>query len=152
VKTYNLQFTSNEDLKIFITTNRIDVEKNVLVQIFLGVIDESLALNISKNIKTLIPTSHILGTTTTGEIVDGKMCEKSIIISFTFFEKTILKSNIYDSSDVNIEDMMSELITTNTKALIIFSDGLKSNGESLISKISEIKKDLIIAGGRAVDN
>ena len=152
MKTYNLQFTSNEDLKIFITTNRIDVEKNVLVQIFLGVIDESLALNISKNIKTLIPTSHILGTTTTGEIVDGKMCEQSIIISFTLFEKTILKSNIFHSSDVNIEDMMSELITTNTKALIIFSDGLKSNGESLISKISEIKKDLIIAGGRAGDN
>ena len=152
MKTFNLQFSTLVNLQSFISKNKLENSNNALVQIFLGSDDKNIALNIATCIKNHIPLAQILGTTTAGEIKDGKMFENSIVISFTLFEKTILKSNAYNSSDADTQKMISELITDNTKALIIFSDGLKSNGEKLLTQIAEAKNDLIIAGGRAADN
>jgi signal transduction histidine kinase/CheY-like chemotaxis protein len=152
MKTYHLKFSTINNLNSFIIENKIDASVSILVQIFLGNTDELVALNIAASIKKSIPFAHILGTTTAGEILEGKMFDNSIIISFTLFEKTALLSNTYGSSDDDTEKMMSELIMDNTKAIIIFTDGLKSNGEDILSKISAKRKDLIIAGGRAADN
>ena len=152
MKTFNLTFSSIKNLKNFIFENKINDASSVLVQIFLGTTDENVALNISKDIKTFIPSSCILGTTTSGEIINGNMYENSIIITFTLFNKTTLKSNIYMTSNLNIENMLKELVHDNTKAMILFSDGLKSDGEDILTQISKIKKNLIIAGGRAGDN
>ncbi len=152
ITTYNLKFSNIENLHSFIADNKINDAQNVLVQIFLGIVDESIALEIAKNIKSIVPFSHILGTTTSGEIIDGKMCDNTIVITFTLFEKTILKSDIYATSNNDIQKLIIDLVSKDTKAMILFSDGLKSNGEDIIDKISDIKKDLIIAGGRAGDN
>ncbi|MEA3353260.1 MAG: PAS domain-containing protein, partial [Campylobacterota bacterium] len=137
-----------------ISSNGIDNSKNVLIQIFSGIVDESFLLNLSKYINQLVPFSHILGTTTSGEIFEGSMYDEQIIISFSVFENTIVNSKICEikNNEINIENIIDSLVNNSTKALIVFSDGLKSNGEELIKKISTLKPDIIVAGGRAGDN
>ncbi|MEA3289286.1 MAG: PAS domain-containing protein [Campylobacterota bacterium] len=154
MKTYNLNYTDVSQLKEFIEQNKIKKSKNILIQIFSGKIDEDILSKISNNLKSILPSSNIIGTTTAGEIYKGKMYDESIIISFSVFDDTIVRSGIYEieNENLNVKKAIDELVFDDTKVLIIFSDGLLSNGEEIIKNISKIKPDLIIAGGRAGDN
>ena len=154
MKTYNLKYTDNFQLDDFIISNGIDKYSNILIQIFSGCLNEELLLSISQNIKMHLPESEILGTTTAGEIYEGKMYDEQIIISFSVFSNTSLRSNIYKIEDenINFDTVIEDLVTEDTKVLIVFSDGLQSNGEDIIKEISLLKPELTVAGGRAGDN
>ncbi|MEA3289358.1 MAG: PAS domain-containing protein [Campylobacterota bacterium] len=153
MKTHNLKYTDDKELNNFVSSNGIDNSRNILIQIFSGVVDEDILWNLSKYINELLPSSHIIGTTTSGEIFEGSMCDEQIIISFSVFDNTIVNSAICElETKINIENILDSLITDDTKALIVFSDGLKSNGEEVIKEISRLKPDIIVSGGRAGDN
>ncbi len=154
MQSYNLIYKNNKNLEEFIKTNNIDKSNTILVQIFSGILEDKILINISQNIKKLLPSSKILGTTTAGEVYNGKMYDEQIVISFSIFNCTSLKSNIYELKDNKdcVKYILDDLVTDDTKAMIIFSDGLLSNGEEIINEITQINPDLIIAGGRAGDN
>ena len=152
MQTLNIQFTNENNLIDFINTNNIKSYKNILIQIFSGIVDENKTLEISSLLKKEIPNANIIGTTTAGEILADTMYEETIVISFSIFENTIVKSKLFDlEKDFTIDDVNSSLIQENTKALIIFSDGLKSNAEELLNKLTVINPNILIAGGRAGD-
>jgi len=152
VQTLNITFHNNKDLISFIENNKICSKKNILIQLFSGVIDEDKVLNITTLLKEKLPQANIIGSTTAGEIVDGKMYEGTILISFSIFNSTKIKSKLFKFEDkFNVNHVIDSLIVENTKALIIFSDGLKSNAENLLKSITALNPDLIIAGGRAAD-
>ena len=153
MKSFNTQFESVKSLEQFVKSNEIINFKNILIQIFTGIIDEKHSLLVSSTLKKLLPQANILGTTTSGEIYKSKIHNKTTLISISVFEKTIVKSKLYKlDGSFRINDIKKDLITKNTKALIIFSDGMKSDAERLLKKISPLKPDMIIAGGRAGDN
>ena len=153
MKSYNTQYKDFADLKEFISSNSINENVNLLVQIFSGVIDDTIILNISSEIKSILPNANIIGTTTSGEILSGEICQNTITISFSIFEKTSIKSGFYElNENFNVQNIVDELISKNTKVLIIFSDGLKSNAETLLKDIYSLNPEIIIAGGRAGDN
>ena len=153
MQSFNTQFKDKKSLKDFISSNSINKSKNILVQIFSGVIDEKKSLDLSSTIKELLPDANIIGTTTSGEICLGKVYDNSVTISFSIFESTVVKSNFYNLDDnFKLSDVVNDLITDDTKVLIIFSDGLKSNAEKLLKDIYTLKQEAIIAGGRAGDN
>ena len=152
MKLFNIKFSTNSELNDFIFANDIHCSQNILVQVFSGIYEENKLLDITAYIKTILPNSNIIGTTTAGEIVEGKMDEEKIIISFSIFETTKIKSKLFQfDSDFNIDDISKELIFDDTKVLIIFSDGLTSNAEKLLKQITSLEQNLIIAGGRAGD-
>jgi diguanylate cyclase (GGDEF)-like protein/PAS domain S-box-containing protein len=153
MKTFNIQFSNNTQLLKSIDKSNILNSKNILIQIFSGILDEKRVLNISALLQTKIPYAKIIGTSTAGEILNGSMYEKSILISITTFKSTTLKSKLFSfEKEFNIEDIHSDLISENTKALIVFSDGLKSNAEEFLKSLTAITPNIIIAGGRAGDN
>lgn len=153
MKSFNIQFENEEALKKFVESKKIIDYENILIQIFTGIIDEEHSLFISSLLKNLLPHSHILGTTTSGEIYKNKIYDKTTLISISVFDSTVVKSNLYKlDGSFRINNIKKDLITDNTKVLIIFSDGLKSDAERLLKKISLLQTDIIIAGGRAGDN
>ncbi len=150
---FNTFYTSKADLEEFINTHKIKNEKNILVQVFSGVIDSALVLEISSHIKNTLLDAHIIGVTTGGEIYEGKMYENEILISFSVFHSTKIASTIIDlekTSDVARE--IRKIVDEHTKALIVFSDGLRSNAEELLNTFAQVKSDMLVAGGRAADN
>jgi diguanylate cyclase (GGDEF)-like protein len=80
------------------------------------------------------------------------MYDNAVVISFTAFSKSTIASKLYSFTDAfSVEMIHTELVEDATKAMIIFSDGLRSNAESLIEDIHISMPDIIIAGGRAGD-
>ncbi len=138
----------------------IDTEySSCLIQLFTSVTNINTLEEIIFSIKDLLPNSTIIGATTDGEIIDGISHTETTVVSITTFEETTLNIDFidYNSSDSNNfqeigQSLASKIIQNNTKAVIIFSDGLNTNGEDLVKGFEQIKPDLIIAGGLAGDN
>lgn len=156
MKTYNTTYGSYESLKNFVHSHKINKEKNeVLVQIFSGICQKPYLENLAREVKKLVPNSKIIGTTTSGEIVDCVVYENKVVISFSTFNNTTLKSvflnNEGNSSNLGIE-LCKKIITEDTKLIILFSDGLRTNGSEILKGIESVKSKIPIAGGRAGDN
>jgi signal transduction histidine kinase len=156
MKTINKRYQGKEDLEKFIISNNIKDCENILLQIFTGDCDFVFIENIIEKIKSLIPHINIIGSTTSGEILEDKALENSTILSFSMFERTKIKTyytEVGESSSQTAQKLISQFDTDNSvKVAISFADGLHVNGEEFIDTLSSYRDDLIIAGGLAGDN
>jgi len=158
MKTYNFNFSTIEKMNIFIKNNKsITNSKELLVQIFSGVMKKDTLCEITTNIIKIIPNVKIIGSTTDGEIIEDKVNTNSVVISFTIFEKSKLKVSII--KDVNKNDskesgikIANNLMQEDTKVMILFGDGLNVNGEEFLNGVESTAKDIVISGGLAGDN
>lgn len=152
MQSFNMLFQDEKSLGEFIRSHSIDKAENLFVQIFSGVVRSSYFMDIAKIVKKRVPAAHIMGVTTSGEICNGEMLEESIVISFSIFERSKVRLKFYKfDKTFQVEDIKNDLIFDNTKAMIIFSDGLKSDAESFLKSVSSLKPEMVIAGGRAAD-
>ncbi len=125
----------------------------LLIQIFdgSGGVDEFTF--ISKTIHDVFPKATTIGATTTGEISNGKILDKSIVASFSLFEETELITVFNENCDENTGISIGRMLNSeDIKVAIMFSDGLNSRPEEFISAISVEAPALTIGGGAAADN
>ena len=152
MKTYNIVYEDETTFHNFIKKYNLIEEKTLLIQIFSGIVDEDFCLWLAQNIKKTLPHANIIGTTTAGSIANAKMYDKKIIISCSVFKKSSVASKLYTCSDeFTAQIIKDDLVQADTKAMILFSDGLQSDAETLISKIHQALPEIVIAGGRAGD-
>ncbi len=88
MKTYNTVYYSREQLQEFINNNLLVVDSDILVQVFTYSTEKSYIEKVINDIKVLLRNAIIIGSTTSGEIMDCCVLEKSTVISITKFEKT----------------------------------------------------------------
>ncbi len=101
------------------------------------------------------PKSTLIGSTTDGEICNGKVSTKKTVISFSTFEKTNLEiyiSNKFKNYFEGGKNLAKSLIKDDTKVIISFIDGLRGNGEDFLNGINSVNNNIIISGGLAGDN
>ena len=152
MQSYNLVYKDTKELYEFIKKHSLEKEENLFVQIFSGIVDVDYCVTLAKNIKEKLPEAEIIGTTTSGEISNGKMYDETTVISFSIFSHTHVISKLYQINDnFRVAKIHEDLLLENTKAMIIFSDGIKSDAEALIKKVSKLAPEVTIAGGRAAD-
>ena len=154
MKTFNTYFASQEELKQFIKENSILDSKSLLIQVFTSNNDETFISSLTAFINEILPLSSLIGSTTDGEIKDGFVSSSETVISFTVFEKTLLKTYISDSFENFFEagtSLANNLNEPKLKAIIAFTDGIKGNGEDFLNGIDSVCKDVIVAGGLAGD-
>ncbi|MCD6432581.1 MAG: FIST C-terminal domain-containing protein [Sulfurimonas sp.] len=128
-------------------------QKSILVQIFCGKGYDVLKA-VTNELSSLLPHAIIIGTTTDGEIQDHNIYTKQTVMSVSVFEKTDVKSSFVsgDNSFVNGKELAENLIESNTKLIIVFSDGTTTNGEEFLKGIESVNNRVVIAGGMAGDN
>jgi len=150
--------TFNFNIKNKIKNSDIDLtifkeEKNILIQIFCGQGYEKLK-DIINLIQKELPQSIIIGTTTDGEIENTNITTFNSIISISIFEKTkIIASFVEDKNSFNNGfNIAKNLITHNTKLLILFTDGTTTNGENFLKGVESFNNKIPICGGMAGDN
>ncbi|MEA3288857.1 MAG: FIST N-terminal domain-containing protein, partial [Campylobacterota bacterium] len=91
MKTYNIEYITKKDLEDLQKKNSIkDSEKN-LIQVFTANTDIKYIQQLQNSINSIFPKSHLIGTTTDGEICNGKVTTSKTIISITTFMNTTLK-------------------------------------------------------------
>jgi len=156
VKTFNIIYTDLYNLKRFISINNLQNHKNILLQIFTGICEKDFIVELVDYIKNLLPHIQIIGTTTSGEILEGNSLKLSTVLSFSIFEKTTIKT-YYTSCVDDSYKMGKNLIKQfdfkkEPKVAITFADGLSTNGEEYLKSFNEYNENLIVAGGLAGDN
>ncbi len=156
MKNYNLQYTTFSALKDFIEKNKIASYNNILLQIFTGVSDIEFIEDLVKKIKSLIPHIKIIGATTSGEILESVVFYNSTVLSFSLFEKTLVRTyaTAFDENSYNMGRALIKQFPKDKKPklAISFTDGLRVNAEEYIKSFNEFDKELLIAGGLAGDN
>ncbi len=156
MKTFNTIYKTQELLKNFVFTNQIDEKDDILVQVFTGVVDKDYIKTLVKDILYIVPHANIIGSTTSGEILQHTTYEKSTLISFSVFDKTKIKRYYQPyktkSSDV-VEELYAKFETPqDIKLMITFTDGIGLNGERFIKQFQKQENKFVIAGGLAGDN
>ncbi len=157
MKTYNTRFRSVEKLKEFLLSKDIKNSSASLVQIFSARVDQNKIKNIITIVQNLLPNSTIIGSTTDGEIVNGRVLKDNIVLSFTFFEKTTIEAGLVTFKEHNYFDSANKLakkiIKDNTKAIILFATGNFINADEVVRAFRDQiqDKDIVLAGALAAD-
>lgn len=156
MKTINKQYQDSDDLEKFVIFHKIKENENILLQIFTGIVDAEFVEKLLSQIKSLIPHIKIIGSTTSGEILEDKALEYSTILSFSIFETTKIETYFTELGETSSQTAY-KLINqfdehSSPKVAIAFADGLNVNGEEFIDILSSYKNGLIIAGGLSGDN
>jgi len=128
--------------------------KKTLIQIFTGLVTRYDIEQIINIIKEKNKDVLFIGTTTAGEIYNGEIGQNSIAISIMEFTDTsIAYGHFIHDDDYELGLNVANTLFSNTsKAMILFIDGLLTNGNDVIDGISEVNHSIPIAGGMAGDN
>ena len=155
MKTYNIAYSDIATLSEWVKSINFSNAKSVLVQLFSGIDDKDILKKISTTLQNEINNVTILGTSTSGEVLNGTMLEESVTISLSLFEKTTLESCIFISDDSYLlgKQVAQSILREDTKAVIMFADGLKCSGEAILRGFIDVAgQGIIVAGGMAGDN
>lgn len=155
MKHYGLVYKDNNQLKSFIHDLKLENSNQVLIQIFTGIIDLNFIKTLVNDIIFYLPESEIIGLTSAGEIFEGKILSNSTILSFTIFENVKLKTILIENDNNEVElgnKIFKKLVSDDTKLIILFSDGLVTDGGDVIKTMQIHDKNLKICGAKAGDN
>lgn len=155
MKSINTYYTDKEQLGSFIIDAKIQNSSSLLIQVFSALTDKDFIATLLSELTDLLPDAVIIGSTTDGEIMNGKVSSGKVVLSFTLFEKTRLKASAIEhrvDGYYSGQYLAKELIEDETELLITFADGLHTNGEAFLSGISSVNDEVKVAGGHAGDN
>lgn len=155
MRSFNTYYINKEQLESFIHEKKIHNSSSLLIQVYSAIVDKTFISDLLSELILLLPDAVIIGTTTDGEIMNGKVSSGKVVLNFSQFENTTLKAtstkhkvNGYYSGQY----LAKTLITDDTKLLIAFTDGLHTNGEEFLHGIDSVNDKVIVAGGHAGDN
>ena len=152
MKVLNTKYQNKQQLHSFIKKNQI-VSDNLLVQVFTYFCNRKYINKLLLQLQEFLPQAIIIGATSAGNIIDGKAVTKSTIISFSSFENTSLEAELVEVNKNNYfkaaQQLGKNIIKDNSKALIVFSDGLNAKGERVLAGLEEVNEQIIVAGGKS---
>lgn len=146
-------YTTEKNLGIFFQENLPLQCSKVFIQLFCGTDDITLVQDVVTHIAQIVPEAKVIGASTAGEIVNGKMVQGAIVISCAIFEHVHIGTcHVPDTTRQSGEFLVSELVVNDTKALICFSESLQSDPEAFLQGISSVNSSVPVIGGNAGDN
>lgn len=110
-----------------------------------------------EDVRNAFPNSRILMLSTAGEILDNEVSDDTLSLSAVKFEKTDLKftsATINDTSESQTvaKKVAGQLPKDGLVHVMVFSDGLKVNGTSLVNGLTEELPDSVsVTGGLVGD-
>ncbi|MBN2644603.1 MAG: EAL domain-containing protein [Desulfuromonadaceae bacterium] len=153
MRTINHHYQNTSNLLGFIAQQNIPNSTRTLIQVFCGTDDQQAVKRLLETLKSHLGQAHIIGASTAGEIADGKTHERQILLSFSVFETTVIRTDhVPETNYQNGRSLASSLVTPTTKAIICFSESLNGDPESFIQGISNVAPSVPLAGGNAADN
>ncbi|PHS40960.1 MAG: hypothetical protein COB07_02910 [Sulfurovum sp.] len=155
MKSINTYYTDLTGLRSFIQAHSIENSPSLLIQVFTARNDKQFIEELLIHLGIVLPKAIIIGSTTDGEIMDGKVSTDKTVLSFTKFEHTRLKTEVaihQKDGFFSGQSLARSLIQDDTKLIIAFADGLHTNGEAFLEGIHSVNTDVIVGGGLAADH
>ena len=153
MKTINHLFSSQKRFESFLQKNEIDSSKQHFIQIFIGNNDPDALQNVHNIMLHCLPLASVIGTSTSGEIIEGGMQDDTTVISISTFDATDVKTALVegDSEDAIAIEVLS-MISSKTKLVLVFNNVFANDGELLLNSLESKLPNIKIAGGNAGDN
>jgi PAS domain S-box-containing protein len=155
MKQYNYIYRDGEDLDRYVKSNGIKSDsESILIQMFTSLdnaasIEKTAALILDK-----FPKATLIGSSTAGEIVEGKMLEQTTVLSISVFQKSHV-AGFYAINEDSYElglTIAKEAFNPKTKCVITFVDGLEHNGQEYLDGLASLNYNkAVVAGGMAAD-
>ena len=125
---------------------------SLLFHMYCGLTDKTL---ISKRVKTItdsFPDAAFAGVASNGEIIDGKLAKRDIIISAIVFESSLTKVYYFDNASTKAAEIGAQIKeladkTENVSAIELLFPGAGMDSMSILNKASECAPDISIFGG-----
>jgi len=156
IQNHTTYYTDKKSLEEYISYHHIGNSSSLLIQIFSANTDKEFISALLSELTRLLPDAVIIGTTTDGEIMNGKVSTGKVVLSFTKFAHTTLKYAAvrHDQNDCfeTGRHLAQQLIGEDTRLMIAFADGLHTNGEEFLNGIASVNSEVPVAGGMAGDN
>lgn len=156
MKTLNVIAKSLSEIEEFIDSQEIKDSPALLIQVFSGWTKKEDIQSVIDLLVSRLPSAYLIGSTTDGEISNGKVSTNLLSLSFSAFEKTkLIKDCIPLKGGTSFDlgfSVASSVVGNETKAVILFAAGLGLDGEAIINGVKEYDDSVIVTGGMAGDN
>ena len=160
MKQYNHEITSIESLIDILKSEEITEGINFqshLIQIFSANNDSEWYFSLGNTIRNVFPTAIIVGATSVGEIINGKMYADTTVIIFSFFENSSLNMFSYECLTGNdsavgkllVEDI--ESLNLDVKGMLLLATPVSNDSAKLFSSITSHNLNYPVFGGGAGD-
>src|ERR1035437_79872 len=160
MKQYNHEITNIEDLNDKLVSEEILAGSNFqsqLIQIFSANNDSEWYLSLGNTIRNVFPTAIIVGATSVGEIINGKMYADTTVIIFSFFENASLNIFSYECLTGNdnavgkllVDDI--ESLNLDIKGMLLLATPVSNDSAKLFSSITSHNLNYPVFGGGAGD-
>ena len=155
MKSINTYYSDVVALHSFIQSHSIYNSPSLLIQVFTAKNDKVFIEELLSQLTHALPQAVIIGSTTDGEIMNGKVSTDKTVLSFTQFEHTTLQTHTEPHQQDGFfsgKSLAQALIKEDTKLIIAFADGLHTNGDAFLGGIHSVDPMMMVAGGLAGDN
>jgi signal transduction histidine kinase len=131
--------------------------QSLLIQIFSANNDFNWYLSIGDTIRNVFPSAVIVGATSVGEIIDGKIFTNSTNILFSFFESSSVNLLSYECNSGNEEKIGNLLIkeveslNLNIKGMLLLSTPISNDSGKVFNNITKNDLSYPVFGGGAGD-
>ncbi len=154
MESLNLLYRDSNDLDVA----RQRIEKyprdQILMQVFAGGCDRAQLEKLHALLIENFPSIAILGTTTEGEIFECDVTENQILLSFSFFDDTKVKTHFCEDTTTSNPVKLAENIKASDSRIAIMYRSGSNNGQlqrslDYLQGIGLHNPNLILAGGQA---
>ncbi|MEA2048654.1 MAG: EAL domain-containing protein [Campylobacterota bacterium] len=155
MKSINTYYSNKSALHSFIESEGIQNGLSLLVQVFTANNDKVFIEALLCELIELCPDAMIIGSSTDGEIMNGKVSTHQTVLSFAQFEHTVLQTygeKHQQDGFYSGASLAKVLSKRDTKLIIAFADGLHTNGDAFLNGIHSVNPVMMVAGGLAGDN
>ena len=153
---FTAEYTSRSAWKTIVNNNNLAQAENLLIQVFTPIDCPVKLQTLCQNIIDLVPNATLIGCTANGTANNQAIVgdSKTILIISQFIQCQVSAKHwqLGESHFENGIEIAASLVNKDTKAIIAFADGLKTNGEALLKGFNSIAPEIPITGGLAGDD
>jgi len=160
MKQYNYNISGIESLNDLLQLEEItsfsDCQSQ-LIQIYSAKNDSEWYQSLGNAIRKVFPLAIIMGASSVGEIIEGKIITNSTVILFSFFESASLNMFSYEckpgSEEIIAETLIKEIesLDLDVKGMLLLSTPISNDAGKFFNKITSNDLNYVVFGGGAGD-
>jgi hypothetical protein len=129
---------------------------SVLVSVFVDKADNHILEVLTQTIQASFPEAQVVGSVSTGEIIDGNLMDHGIVLTFTLFECSQVRALSYDFHEISSEDAGREVLAIlnadrNATAVEVIAAGFHLDINPFFRQASKSQSEIVFFGGLADD-
>ncbi len=128
----------------------------VLVSVFMDTAKKAMLDDIQKSILAVFPEAQLIGSVSSGEIMNGHLMDQGVVVNFTLFKESVVRVFAYDFRDKNSNTAGRELLSVlqadkEAVAVELISAGFHLDINPFFKQLSAARRKIRFFGGLADD-